>query len=87
MRSVCPAGCCMLPEDQRPSSRKLIRVEDPRFEGWGCSECDWVFNASGSPIGKSLDEMKRNFQMQLSEEFASHACAGRPRIKEAKDSL
>jgi transposase-like protein len=74
-------------EDQRPSSCKLVRVEGPRFEEWICSECDWVFNASGAPTGKSLDEMKRNYQTRLSEEFAFHACAERPRIKEAKDSL
>jgi rubredoxin len=77
----------MVLEDQRPSSRKLVRVEGPRFEGWGCSECDWVFDASGPPTGKSLDEMKRAFQIQLAEEFAAHACAGRPRVKDPKDPL
>jgi hypothetical protein len=32
---------------------------------------------------KSLDEMKRTFKTQLSEEFASHACAEHPRVKGA----
>jgi rubredoxin len=53
------------------SSRKLVWVEGQSFEGWGCSECAWVFNPSGPPTGKSLDEMKLNFQAQLSEEFMS----------------
>jgi hypothetical protein len=74
----------MLHDGQEPSSRKLVRVEGQRFRGSGCSECAWVFNPSGPPIGKSLDEMKRNFQMQLSEEFVSHACAMHPRVKGVK---
>jgi hypothetical protein len=68
------------------SSRKLVWVEGQRVEGWGCSECAWVFKPSGPAIGISLDEMKRNFQMQLSEEFASHACAKRPLVKGAISS-
>ena len=63
------------------SSRKLVWVEALRFEGWGCSECAWLFNFSGPLSGKSLDEMKRTFQVQLSEEFISHACAKYPRAK------
>jgi hypothetical protein len=74
----------MLHEGQESSSRKLAWVEGESFEGLGCSECAWVFSPSGPPTGKSLDEMKRNFQVQLSEEFASHACANRPRVKGAK---
>ena len=41
-------------------SRKLVRVKGESFEGWGCSDCAWVFNPSGLPVGRSLDEMKRN---------------------------
>ena len=74
----------MLHKGSERSSRKLVWVEGQSVEGWGCSECAWVFNPSGPAVGKSLDEMKRNFQMQLSEEFASHACAKRPLVKGAK---
>jgi hypothetical protein len=74
----------MLHKGSESSSRKLVWVETQSVEGWGCSECAWVFNPAGPAIGKSLDEMKRNFQMQLSEEFASHACAKRPLVKGAK---
>ena len=55
----------------------MSRAALPR--GWGCSECSWVFHPSDPPIGKSLDEMKRNFQMQLSHEFESHDCPEYPR--------
>jgi rubredoxin len=65
----------MLHESQEISFRKLVRVEGQSFAGWGCSECGWVFNPSGPPVGESLDAMKRNFQLQLSDEFVSHACA------------
>jgi rubredoxin len=74
----------MLHEGQESSSRKLIWTDRQNFKGWGCTECDWVFNPSGPPIGESLEEMKRNFEMQLSEEFAAHACAKHPRAKGLK---
>jgi hypothetical protein len=69
----------MFPQGEKSSSRKLIRIEGQRFRGWGCSECVWVFHPSDPPIGRSLDEMKRNFQMQLSQEFESHDCFEYPR--------
>jgi rubredoxin len=56
-------------------TRKLVWVEGREFEGQGCSECSWVFNPSCPPVGDSLEAMKRNFQAQLSDEFASHDCA------------
>ena len=74
----------MLHKGQESSSRKLVWVEGSSFGGWVCSECAWFFYLPGFPAGKSLDEMKWNFQMQLSEEFAAHACAERPRVKGKK---
>jgi hypothetical protein len=74
----------MLHKGPESSSRKLVWVEGQGVAGWGCSECAWVFTLPDLPAGRSLDEMKRNFQMQLSQEFASHACATRPRVKGAK---
>jgi hypothetical protein len=56
-------------------SRKLVWVEQQRFQGWGCSECAWVFNSSGALTGKSLDEAKRNFELQRDKEFTFHVCA------------
>jgi hypothetical protein len=58
--------------------------KDRMSRRWGCSECSWVFKPSGRPAaGESLDERKRTFRTQLSEEFASHACAEPPRVKGA----
>jgi hypothetical protein len=64
----------MLHESEENSSRKLVRVEGQSFVGWGCSKCGWMFKPSGPPIGQSLDAMTRNYQGQLSNEFASHDC-------------
>jgi rubredoxin len=61
--------------EREMSARKLVRVGGQSFQGWGCSECSWVFNPSGPPVGESLDAMMRNYQAQLSDEFASHDCA------------
>jgi hypothetical protein len=77
----------MLHKGQESSPRRLVWVEGQSVTGWGCSECAWVFNLpAGLPTGKSLDEVKRNFRMQLSEKFASHACAKYPRVKGAKSA-
>jgi hypothetical protein len=59
--------------------RKLVWIVEERFWGWGCSECAWVFNPSGSPTGKSLEEMIRNYEQQRDKEFTSHVCAEHPR--------
>ena len=65
------------------SSRELVWIEGQNVEGWGCSECAWVFNPSGPRADESLDEMKRTFKTQLSAEFDSHVCAEHPRVKDA----
>jgi hypothetical protein len=59
-------------------SRKLVWSEQQRFRGFACSECAWVFNASGAPTGNSLDEMVWNFESQRDKEFTSHVCADNP---------
>jgi hypothetical protein len=70
-----------MPHRGKRASRKLVWVEGQTFAGWGCDECAWLFNFSGPLSDKSLDEMKRTFQMQLSDEFTVHACAEHPRDK------
>ena len=74
----------MLHGGQESSSRKLVWVKGQSFGGWGCSECAWVFSLPDQPTGKSLDEIKRKFNARLSEEFAFHDCAKRPRVKGVK---
>jgi hypothetical protein len=64
--------------------RKKIWVQAANIEGWGCSECAWVFSPSGPPRGTSLDEMIRNFERQRDEEFAAHDCAQHPRANSQK---
>ncbi len=61
--------------DDQGSSRTLVWIEQPTQAGWGCSHCAWVFHSAGPPIGETLEEMKRNFQMQLLKEFNAHQCA------------
>ena len=62
-----------------PMRRKLVWAERPKFQGWGCSECAWVFNPSGPLVGGSIDEMKTLFEQQRDKEFAAHVCAEHPR--------
>jgi hypothetical protein len=66
-----------------PRRRKLEWVERTNFQGWACTECTWVFNASWALVGKTIDEMKTKFQEERDKAFASHVCAEHPRA--AKD--
>jgi hypothetical protein len=56
-------------------SRTLVWIEQPRFRGFGCSECGWRFKPSGDPEGKSFEEMMHNFESLRDKEFKSHVCA------------
>jgi rubredoxin len=62
-----------------PMGRKLEWVESQNFQGWACSECAWVFSPSWPLVGKSIDEMKTEFEQLRDKEFASHVCAEHPR--------
>jgi hypothetical protein len=65
--------------------RNLVWIEKESFLGWGCSECAWVFKASGIFTGKSLDEMKQDYEQQRDKHFAIHVCAEYPRARKIKD--
>lgn len=59
--------------------RELVWIDRPRFRGWGCSRCSWVFNPVDPPIGETFDAMMRNFVEQRDKEFNSHVCDKHPR--------
>jgi len=65
--------------------RELIWVERKNFQGWACNECAWVFKPSGTLTGRSLDEMKENYEQQRDKEFKSHVCAEHPRATRNPD--
>jgi hypothetical protein len=54
--------------------RQRVWIENTNFEGFGCSECNWVFKPSGALIGETLDEMKEKYEAQRNKEFAAHVC-------------
>jgi hypothetical protein len=60
-------------------TRKLTWIEQPRFRGFGCSECGWRFKPTKTPSGKSFEEMMRNFESYRDKEFAAHVCADHSR--------
>jgi hypothetical protein len=62
-------------------SRKLVWIEHKHFRGFGCSECSWRFAPSAAPMGKSFDEVIRNFELQRDKEFRLHVCAEHSRVK------
>jgi cytochrome c551/c552 len=64
--------------------RELVWIENPNFQGFGCSGCTWVFDASGALVGESLDEMKQKYEGQRDREFAAHLCADHPRATRKK---
>jgi hypothetical protein len=56
-------------------ARKLVWIENRNFEGFGCSNCQWVFKTTGPFIGRSLDKMKEAYEAERDKEFAAHVCA------------
>ena len=64
--------------------RRLVWVENQKLQGFGCSECRWVFNPAGAPAGESLDEMKHKYEAQRDKEFAAHVCTEYPRTASPK---
>jgi hypothetical protein len=64
--------------------RKLVWIEKRKFHGYGCSECAWVFKPPGEPAGKSLDEMKRNYERQRDKLFRDHVCTKHSRGRKTK---
>src|ERR1700737_3602555 len=50
--------------------RKLVWIATPRFEGFGCSECNWMFQSSTQIAGESLDELKQAYESERNEEFS-----------------
>jgi hypothetical protein len=59
--------------------RQLVWIENQNFQGFGCSQCNWVFNPYGALVLQSLDEMKQKYEAQRDKEFAAHVCAEHPR--------
>jgi hypothetical protein len=64
--------------------REQVWIENQSFQGFGCSECNWVFKPSGALVGESLDEMKQKYQAQRDKEFAAHVCAKAPKSPRSK---
>jgi hypothetical protein len=64
--------------------RKLVWTEKQNFQGFGCSECNWMFKPSGTPVDESLDEMKQKYEGQRDKEFAAHVCVKHPRTTRPK---
>jgi hypothetical protein len=59
--------------------RKLVWVESRNFQGFGCSECQWVFKSTSPFIGRSLDKMKQAYEAERDKEFAAHVCRDLPK--------
>ena len=64
--------------------RTRIWIEEPRFQGWGCSGCAWTFNPSGPPTGNSLQEMREEYERLRDKEFVVHVCAAHPKANKAR---
>jgi hypothetical protein len=64
--------------------RKVVYIKTQTFQGWGCSECSWLFRPSDAHMGNSLDEMQENYTQHRDKEFACHVCATHPQAKGLK---
>ena len=64
--------------------RQLVWIENPHFQGYGCSGCNWVFKTSGELVGETLEEMKRKYEAQRDKEFVAHVCVKPGRVSNPK---
>ena len=64
--------------------RKCVWVESENVQGFGCSECNWVFKPSGALVGESLDKMKERYEAERDKEFAAHVCVRHPGARRPK---
>lgn len=59
-----------------PMQRKLVWVKSENFEGFGCSNCNWIFKPPRRRVGGgSIAEMKRKYKVRCDTKFAAHVCA------------
>ena len=64
--------------------RRLVWIENQNFQGFGCSECNWMFKPTTALLHESLDQMKEKFEAERGKEFVAHVCVkrlGAPRQK------
>jgi hypothetical protein len=64
--------------------RKLVWIENHNFQGFSCSECNWVSKTFTPLVAESMDEMKQKYEAQRDNEFAAHVCAKHPRAARPK---
>jgi len=57
--------------------RRLVWIENQNFQGFGCSECNWMFRPITALLHESLDQMKEKFEAERGKEFAAHVCVKR----------
>ena len=55
--------------------RKLKFVKLPYFEGWGCSQCNWVFYPPDFIKGNTMNKITRQFELLRDQAFAAHPCS------------
>jgi hypothetical protein len=54
--------------------RELKWIEKRDFEGFGCSQCSWVFRSTGPLNGTSLEDAIIIFEAERDKAFAAHDC-------------
>ena len=65
--------------------RQMVWIKTTRAQGWGCSQCSWMFNPLGPPIGNCLDEMMQNYEREREMEYLLHSCAQYPKPEGNQD--
>lgn len=64
--------------------RKLVWIEQQNLQGFGCSECNWLFKPSSALLDESLDRMKEKYEAQRDKEFVAHVCVKPGRVTNPK---
>ena len=59
--------------------RQMVWIKNARVQGWGCSQCNWIYNPLGPPLGHGMDEMMKNYERERDLEYLLHSCSTHPK--------
>jgi hypothetical protein len=65
------------------TSRVIVWVAEPTFQGWTCSQCDWNYPV---PTLLSAAEAKTAYDRLAVGKFHGHACSDHPKRLTSADS-
>jgi len=65
--------------------RQMVWIKNAHVQGWGCSQCYWIFHPLGPPLGHGMDEMMKNYEHERDLEYLLHSCSANPKPEDDRE--